>query len=209
MKSTKTILYATIAASLFQSCGNRGDELKPSIKPLMEAVYASGFVVSEDEYQVFSQADGYLGTKLVSDGQAVKRGDPLFIIESGQQSARTRFAKENYEMAEKNYRENSPVLRELRSALETSRTKMKFDSVNFVRYTNLLKGKATSQSEYDRMKIAYDNSSNDYKLQKSRYEKTLNQLYLDLQNTRSQLQIASDEAGRYTLRSDVDGLVFK
>jgi HlyD family secretion protein len=209
MKLNKTILYLTSAAFVFQSCGDRKDLVKPTVKPLMEAVYASGFVVSEDEYQVFSQADGYLGSKLVNDGQAVKRGDPLFIIEAGQQSARTRIAKENYEMAEKNYRENSPVLRELRTALESSRTKMQFDSVNFVRYSNLLKGKATSQSEYDRIKVTYENSSNDFLLQKSRYDKTRNQLYLDLQNAKNQLQIATDETGRYTLRSDVDGMVFK
>jgi multidrug resistance efflux pump len=209
MKQPKPILSLVIPALLLQSCGDSKDVVKPAVKPLMEAVYASGFVVSEDEYQVFSQADGYLGSKLVSDGQSVKRGDPLFIIEAGQQSARSRLAKENYEMAEKNYREDSPIVRELRTAMESAQTKMRFDSVNFERYTNLLKGKATSQSEYDRIKVTYENSANDYRLQKSRYEKTRNQLYLDLQNARTQLQIATDESGRYTLRSDVDGMVFK
>lgn len=175
----------------------------------MEAVYASGFVVAKDEYEVFSQAEGYLSEKLVNDGEDVKQGDPLFIIEADQQSSRYTLAKKNYEMATRNISKNSPVLEELKASIETSKTKMQFDSLNFVRYTNLLKSNATTRSEFDRNKLLYDNSRNEYSLQKSRYEKTKDQLYIELQNAKSQLQIAGDESGRTIVRSQVDGKVFK
>lgn len=191
------------------ACQNNQETLKPKVKPLIEAVYASGFVVAKDEYEVHSQAEGYLSEKLVADGEEVKQGDPLFVIESDQQSSRSRLARENYEMASSNYGKNSPVLEELRAAIQTSKTKVQFDSLNYVRYSNLLKSNATTRSEFDRMKLLFDNSRNDYSLQKSRYEKTKNQLYLELQNAKSQLQIASNESGRYTIRSKVDGKVFK
>lgn len=191
------------------ACQNNHEFLKPQVKPLVEAVYASGFVVAKDEYEVFSQAEGYLSEKLVMDGEEVRRGDPLFVIESDQQSSRSRLAKENYDMAMSNYGQNSPVLEELKSAIQTSRTKMQFDSLNYVRYSNLLRSNATTRSEYDRMKLLFDNSRNEYALQKSRYEKTRNQLYIEVQNAKSQLQIASNESGRYTIRSQVDGKVFK
>lgn len=209
MKTLKPIVAILTLSSLAFQCGNSGDVVKPEVKPLMEAVYASGFVVSQDEYDVFSQVEGTLVEKLVSDGQKVKKGDALFVIDAGQQISRSRLAKENFAMAEKNFREDSPVLRELKAAKETARTKKDFDSVNFVRYTNLLSSKATSQAEFDRMKVAFENSSNEYVLQKSRYEKMRNQLYLEWQNAKSQLQISSDESGRYTLRSLVDGMVFR
>lgn len=182
--------------------------MKPEVKPLMEAVYASGFVVSKDEYEIFAQVEGYLADKLVNDGDAVKKGEPLFVIEAGQQSARYRMAKETFDLAAKNYRDDSPVLAELKAATETARSKMQFDSLNFVRYANLLKGNATSQGEYDRIKLLYENSRNEYTLQKSRFERTRNQTYLDWQNAKNQLVIAGDESGRYIVRSDVDGLVF-
>jgi len=175
----------------------------------MEAIYASGFVVAREEYQVFSQAEGYLSEKLAMDGDTVKRGDPLFIVEADQQSARYRIAQENYEMATKNFGRDSPVLRELNSAIESSKSKMQFDSLNSVRYTNLLKSNATTRSDFDRMKLLYDNSKNEYILQKSRLDKTRNQLYLELQNAKSQLQIAGDESGRSVVRSQINGKVFK
>ena len=207
-KHTSKIFNGLAVGVLLASCNGNPDGVKPEIKPLIEAVYASGFVVSKDEYEIFSQAEGYVAEKLVEDGDIVKKGEPLYILISDQQTARTRVAKEGFDLASKNYREDSPVLRELKAALESAESKMKFDSLNFVRYSNLLKSNATSQGEFDRIKLLYENSGNDYLLQKSRYEKTKNQLYLDLQNAKSQLAISSDESGRYVLRSEVDGMVF-
>lgn len=203
-----TIIFSTALLSATLTSCQQENGVKPEVKPLMEAVYASGFVVSKDEYEIFAQVEGYLADKLVNDGDAVKKGEPLFVIEAGQQSARYRMAKETFDLAAKNYRDDSPVLAELKAATETARSKMQFDSLNFVRYANLLKGNATSQGEYDRIKLLYENSRNEYTLQKSRFERTRNQTYLDWQNAKNQLVIAGDESGRYIVRSDVDGLVF-
>lgn len=201
-----TIFIALLALT---ACGPKGREQTPRLKPVLEAVYASGYVVAQDEYEVFAQAEGYLSEKLVDDGAAVKRGDALFILEADQQSARFRLAKESYAMARQNFRDGSPALNEAKATFDASRTKMKFDSINFVRYTNLWKSRATSQAELDRMKLLYDNASADYAAQKNRYANLLNRLYLEEQNAKSQLEIAGDESSRYVVRSQVDGKVFK
>lgn len=207
-------MYAKTLALLFvvlamAACMQHHDVVTPKVKPLIEAVYASGFVVAEDEYDVFAQVDGYLVDKLVNDGDDVKKGDILFIIEDRQQSARSRLAEENFELARNNSKHDSPVLRELQAAVASSKTKLQFDSVNFVRYTNLLNQNATSRIELDRAKLQYENARNDYRLQTSRLEKTRDQLALALQDAASQLQIANVETARYSVRSEVDGKVFK
>ncbi len=203
-----TIRYFIVILFLLAAC-KKEDAIKPQVKPLMEAIYASGFVVAQDEYQVFSQVDGSLADKLVKDGEEVKQGQALFIIEGDQQSSRYQLAKENYDMAVQNAGNDSPILRELGAAVASAKTKMSFDSLNAARYSNLLKSNATSQVDFDRMKLTYENSKNDFILQKSRYQKTKNQLYLELQNAKSQLRISTDERGRYTVRSEVNGKVFK
>lgn len=193
----------------FIGCGNSGNVTKPQLKPLVEAVYASGFVVAKGEYEVYAQTEGYLIDKIVDDGDVVKLGDPMFVIDADQQSARYRIARENRDMARRNYGSNSPILNELKAAVGVAQTKMQYDSVNFVRYTNLLKSNAVSRSEYDRFKLGYENSRNEYLLQKSRYEKMKNQLYLELKNAENQLQIASDESKQHTIKSQIDGMIFK
>lgn len=191
------------------SCGQSGHTLKPEIKPLMEAVYATGYVVAKGEYEVYAQTEGYLIDKVAKEGDEVKVGDPLFVIDSDQQAARYRIAKENYDVAKKNASENSNAIKELKAALEVAHTKMEYDSANFVRYTNLLDQNAIARIDYDRAKLANENSRSDYLLQKSRYEKMLDQLHLELTNAENQLKIALDESKRFTIRSQVDGMIFK
>lgn len=203
----RTIGIPALMAASVCSCQTGGDNMKPKVKPLMEAVYASGFVVTKDEYEIFSQAEGHLSEKLVTDGTPVKKGDPLFVIESGQQSARYQMAKEAFVIASDNYKEDSPVLQELKAAINTARSKNEYDSINFVRYSNLLRSNATTRAEFDRMKLMYENSSNEYTLQKIRLEKIKNQVYLEWQNAKNQLVIATNESGRYLVRSELDGIV--
>ena len=198
-----------ILSFLLFACSGNNDTLTPEVKPLMEAVYASGFVVSGEEYQLFSQVDGNLVKTLVREGEQVKKGQPLLVIESNQQNARYALSKSSYELAKKNYGDNSPVLRELKTAIESSRIKYQYDSLNFSRYGNLWKANATSRAEYDRVKLIYENSKNDYVLQSSRYEKIKSDLLLSQQSAESQWRVAQEESGHYELKSEVDGMVFK
>ena len=201
--------YAFVLFVLYLSCGEDRKIIKPQLKPLLEGVYASGYVVSQNEYQVVAQIEGTLTEILVNEGDSVIAGDMLFRIESSQQSSRKKATQEAYNVALKNYQEGSPVINELKSLMEGSRTKLSYDSINFERYKNLLKSNATSKAEFDRVKLLYENSRTDYVLQYSRYQKALNQVYLDYQNAKSQLEIIQNESTKYIVRSDVNGKVYK
>jgi len=187
------------------ACTSKNDVVRPQVKPLIEAVYASGVIVAEQEYQVTSQVDGYLAEVLAEEGDSIQKGQPLFLIESTQQNARLQIAKEQFELAQLNYKARSPVLQELEAASASAYSKFQFDSVNYARYANLLKQRATTQLEFDRAKLALDNSRNDFLLQQSRLEKTRNQLRLEYENARRQLDIAREETGRYEVRSEING----
>ncbi|HYC84093.1 MAG TPA: efflux RND transporter periplasmic adaptor subunit [Chryseosolibacter sp.] len=211
MKTDPNITLQTIVillSSLLWACNREPSGIRVAQKPLTEAVYASGFVVAKEEYEIISQVEGYVSSKLVEDGHEVAKGDPLYIIDSEQQSARNRIARETYELAAKNHGDDSPVLAELKALVQTAQTRMKHDSANFTRFSNLMKENATTRAEFDRMKLAFESSTDEYILQKSRYERTKNQLLVDLQNARNNLIITSDEAGKYIVRSQVNGRVF-
>jgi HlyD family secretion protein len=185
----------------------KNETTKPQFKPLVEAVYASGNVLAKGQYTIYSQAEGYITEEVVEEGGIVKKGDPVFIIESGQQSSRFDLARKSYAIALNNFRTGSPVLREAEAALAVSKSKVDFDSVNFVRFSNLYQQNATTKAEFDRAKLAYENSRNELRLQQSRYIKLKDQLSLELENAKSQLSIAGLESGKYIVRSELDGRV--
>ncbi|MBY0424653.1 MAG: efflux RND transporter periplasmic adaptor subunit, partial [Cytophagales bacterium] len=191
------------------SCKQPAPSLHPQYKELTEAVYASGNVISRNEYKVVSTVEGYLSKKLIQEGDTVKRGQPLFVIESSAQNIRSQTAKEIYTMAKNNYSEDAPVLSELRNQLTSSYNRLRNDSINYVRFKNLLENNATTQLEFDKAKLSFENSKNDYLVQKNRHDKTRNQLYIDLQNAENQLAITQKDASDCVIKSQIDGLVYE
>ncbi len=157
---------------------------------------------------MFAEGEGYVVDKLVNDGDSVRKGDALYILSSTQSGARYQIAKQNYELAAKNLDQNSALLSELNSMVQSAQSKMKFDSTNYTRYKNLLQQNVGTRVEFDRMKLAYENSTNEYKLYKSRYEKTLSDLQVTRNNAQQQLVIASDDSGKNVVKSLLDGKVF-
>ncbi|MBX2900636.1 MAG: HlyD family efflux transporter periplasmic adaptor subunit [Cyclobacteriaceae bacterium] len=172
----------------------------------MEAVYASGFVVSANEYQVFAQADGTLTEVLIAEGEPVAKGAAILKIKSVASSARYDQALETYRQAVEN---EQPVLNELTAALQSVKARMQSDSVNFERFGNLLRANATTRVEYDRAELQYKNSRNEYEAAKSRLAKGRIDLQAGIRNAYNQLQIATEESGNYTIKSEIAGVVLK
>lgn len=203
MNKTSLLILLSLAA-----CSKK-ESVKPSVKPLMEAVYASGFVVSDDEYQVFSQADGLVREILVQEGSEVKEGAGILLLESQQQDARYRIAREAFELARLNAGAQSPVKLEAENIVKSARTKFQLDSINFTRFTNLLKANATTRVEYDRTKVTYEHSKNEWQSAQQRLVRINREMELAYRQAENQLQIAAEESGNYLVRSQIGGLVFK
>ncbi len=205
----KTLYTLTLLATIAGACQKQQTTTQPTVQAITEAVYATGYIVPKNEYQVFSKAEGYLVRKLVNDGDAVTTGEPLFVIENEGYNSRYQNAIEVYQMARNNYQNTSPVLEELAASLQNARQKLAFDSTNYQRYNNLLASNATTRLEYDRSRLSLENSRNEYLLQKSRYDKLKNQLYLDMRNAETQLKIATEDHNSNIIRSRMDGRLFQ
>lgn len=202
----KTIGWLTLLA--LAGCATK-ERVRPQVKPLVEAVYASGFVVADNEYQVFSQADGAVKEILVAEGSTIEAGQGILVIESNQQDARYRLAKETYDLARINYGPQSPVLLEAENQVKNMYAKYQLDSMNYVRYQNLWKANATRQVEYDRAELAYTSAANDFQSARKRLERTRNEMALNLQQAESQWRIAAEESGNYVVTSKTAGMVFR
>ena len=192
--------YGLLFFSAF-SCQQKTETTSPTYKNLTEAVYASGNVFPKNEYKVLANADGYLQQQLVNEGDAVKAGQLMFSLESLSQDARAEAAANIYRQSEANYADNSPVLTELEVALRNARTKLENDSVNYFRYKALYEQNAAAKADLERTELAYRTSKNDVAARQKAWARTKNQLYVDLQNTRSNFKVNLREGDNYRIRS--------
>lgn len=207
MKKYRILLL--LPALVMVSCKKNKPYYKAEYKPLTEAVYASGQVVPRYEYQVFSLGEGILVERYVNEGDMVTKDQPLFRIRNASQEARYITAGEVYRMAQTNYGNDSPILAEQEAALTSSREKLANDSAIYMRTKTLWEQNAISKNEYDRAELNYKLSGNDYKARLKAYQRTRNQLFLELQNAQSQLTVTRDDKDNYTVRSAISGMVYE
>ncbi|RRB07551.1 efflux RND transporter periplasmic adaptor subunit [Larkinella rosea] len=206
---TVFVLEGILLTTVFYGCNRTEEGTSPTYKDLTEAVYASGSVFPRNEYKVLANADGILQQQLVSEGDSVKRNQLVFVLEGITQGAREQAAANIYRQSQANLNTNSPVLAELEAQLQTAQTRLANDSVNYVRYRDLYQQNATSKAELERVQLAYQTSRNDFAARRSSLQRTRNQLYVDLQNSRSQYIASGQDQGNTRIRSFVDGKVYE
>lgn len=181
----------------------------PVEKKLVEAVYASGKVIPSNDYKIYSLADGTILQRPVTEGDSVTVGQLLFTIDNTTQQAQTATARATFAYAEDNYGDGSPILQDLKYQLTSLKIKLSDDSVNFIRQRNLYDSKSTSKFDFDKAKLRYETAQNDVKSARDRYNKTRNQLKLDYENAKNQLNISTTQSGYYDVKSSINGLVYE
>ncbi|MFN4145438.1 MAG: efflux RND transporter periplasmic adaptor subunit [Runella sp.] len=202
------IFYLGFGALIF-SCQSKSETTSPTYESLTEAVYASGNVYPRQEYRVFANADGFLQRQMVEEGDFVTKNQLLFVLESDAQNARSEAAGNIYRQSEVNLSDTSPVLQELEAQIRAARIKLRNDSANYERYRALRAQNVGTTLDYDRAKLAYETAQEDLKARQNALKRVRNQLYIDLQNTRSAYRINTKEGDNYRVRSFEAGKIYE
>ncbi len=207
MKTTLSLLFLT--AFLSVACKRSPDGTSPAYRELTEAVYASGNVYPRNEYTVTADANGVLQQRLVNEGDSIRKNQLLFVLESATEDARQQAAANAYRQSRANLGANSPVLAELEAQVRNARTRVANDSINYNRFRELYGQNATSRAELERAELNYTLSRNNLRAQLNTFQRSRDQIRLDVANNRSQL-VSTEVAGKNTrIRSFVDGKVYE
>ena len=202
----KLILY--IIPFFFFACGNKETKIQPEISTVSESVYASGIVKAQEQYNVYPVVTGLLQKIYVTEGDSVKQGDPLFLIENQTSALNTENARLALTLTEQNIRENSNRLRELAEAVNMAKERMQLDSLLFARQQSLWNQNIGSKVELEQRKLAYETSRANYISAQTRYDQSKTQFEIEHQQARNNLKINQEIQNNYTIRSEINGLVY-
>ncbi len=208
MKKEHLIILAF--AGILVSCKkSQNTSISPQYKPLTEAVYASGNIFPKNEYKLTANADGFLVKQTAFEGDIISKNQLIFQLESVSQDARLEASSNILRQSEANFSDNSPILDELESQLKNARNKLSNDSINYNRYKELYDRNATTRIEYERADLAYQTSKNDVSARKKAWLRTKNQLYVDLQNSKSNFKVNAREGDNFRIRSFEAGKLYE
>ena len=206
MKTLKISSLILFTALLLSGC----TETQPTQvvqKDIIDAVFASGYIATTDEYLVMAKAEGYLSQQLVEAGDPVSPGDQLFFVSHDVQSANLATAQANHADALRRTQQGSPDLAQAELQIAHARAQLATDQKNFERHKQLVKTNAVSQREYDQAKLQFEASQNQLQLQEKSLLDLKSALKLNLDQAANQLKIQQENSRDHFLTSAIQGQI--
>lgn len=207
MKMLKKPVYGILMISLL-AC-NKTETVQPKKVDIIDAIFASGYIISDSEYAVTANTEGYLLHSFVEEGDHVRSGMSLFHLSNDVQSEQLSNAQVVYQDALRKLNHNSPEIGQLEVQIEQAYSQLELDKKNYKRYKKLLEINAVSQLEFDKIELQYENAKLNVEVKEKALEDLVNSLKLNVKNAESQLKIQKENNEDYFLSSRIDGRVLK
>jgi multidrug efflux pump subunit AcrA (membrane-fusion protein) len=209
MRTSIKVLSILAGLVLISSCGKKSDEIKPVRKNITETVFASGVLVPDDQYDLTAQSEGYLVKLNFNEGDAVKTGAILAVIDNKQNDYSARSAHELLSIASTNVKPDAPALLQAKANLELAKEKLRQDEIQAERYKKLYETNSVSKLEYENAMLALDNSKTNLTAMQENYNLVKQQAEQQLIIQQSQTGINSFLQGMNEVKAVVGGKVYK
>lgn len=203
---TKLTVGVSIAFLLFTGCKSKQEKIKPVEQKITESVYASGVVKSNNQYEVFSTVGGLIAQIYVTEGDLVKKNDPLIRITNTTAQLNTENATIAADYAAVN--SNTEKLNELKISIDLAKVKLANDASLLQRQQNLWAQQIGTRNEVDARELAWKSSANALEAAKLRYAELEKQISFQAKQSQKNLQISKTVTGDYTIKSETDGKVY-
>jgi HlyD family secretion protein len=202
----KPVLSIAACVLLAAACGTKQEKIQPAEEKIIESVYASGFIKSKNQYQVFAAVNGLVAAVLVKEGDTLKKGTPLIRLSD----VAARLNTENASLAA-DYAAvtaNQEKLNELKVSIDQARAKMNNDASLLERQRNLWNQQIGSRNELDQRQLAYTTSLHNYEQAQLRYSELQKQISFQARQAQKNLELSAATRKDYIIKSDRDGRVY-
>ena len=118
-------MHVLLALILLASCRQKQKEIKPEVRHLTEAVYASGILVPEEEYKLMARTEGYITEMNIKEGDTVKKGQILFELTNSSRRIQEQTAGALVQRTLPVASSDAPAIRELEGRIELAKRRNK------------------------------------------------------------------------------------
>jgi HlyD family secretion protein len=201
----KHLVLFTIGILLL-ACGKKQETSFPTVGPITESIYASGVLKAADQYQAFVAVNGIVNELLVQEGDSVHVGSPLVRITNETQ----RYNAENAALAANfnDFSANQGKLEDAKLGIESAKNKFRVDSSLYYRQKNLWNQQIGTKVDFELKELAYQTSKSNYLSAIQKFKDLKRVLEFSSSQAKKNLQISTNQAQDFTLRSKTNGIVY-
>jgi len=206
---TSIILGLAAFATLLVSCGKPSQETKPIRKDVTETVFASGALEANGTYSLTSQTDGYLIEVNFEEGDIVKEGQIIAVVDNKQSIFNNKSANALYEISRSNLSPNAPSIVQAKNSSLVAKQKMELDSAQAGRYKKLFESNSVSRTEYDNIQLQYQTSKANYANSLENYNLVKQQAEQQVIINEAQKDVNRNLSGNNEIAAVFNGKVYK
>lgn len=192
---------------LFSGCQSNQDTISPVRQTITESVYASGIIVSENQYQVFAAVSGIVDKVFADEGATVEIGSPILSIVNSTQKLMEENAKLSAEFNAIKF--NSGKIDEAKKFVNLMKSQMENDAIMLERQQNLWSQNIGTKVELEQREFAVKNSKNNYASAQEKLKELDKQLDYLSRQAQNNLLISNKNTGDYLVKSKVKGKVYQ
>lgn len=207
MKNHTLILL--IIWGLMFSCGKKNEETTPVVKDITETVFASGNLEAENTYNLTAQSDGYILDIAFQENDLVAKGQLLATIDNKQNLFNSESSAMLYDIARSNNNSNSPLLVQARNSMKVAKQQMEYDSLQALRFKNLLAAKSIALTDYEAKTLKFESSKTDFLNAVENYNQQKKLAEQDLVINQAQKNVNAVLSGFNEIKALFDGKVYK
>lgn len=204
----KRIYYLIIVWSIV-ACQTEQEQLKPSLAPITEAVYASANIQPTDMYTVYPAVGGIIEARMIEEGDQVGKGDLLFRIKNTAGTLNVENAQLNYDLIKAQYDGTATVLRELEKQIEIAQLKLENDSIFYFKQKRLWDKGIGTENDLEQRKLAYEVSKREIKSLNNQYNRTETDIANQLKISKNQVDRAQVNNSEFVVESKLSGVVYE
>ncbi|MFN3814215.1 MAG: efflux RND transporter periplasmic adaptor subunit [Aquificaceae bacterium] len=208
-KAIFPILFVSAALSLFffLSRSSKPKLFSVEERVLKKVVYASGYVYPIDYVVVKSEVSGYVKEIKVREGDRVKKGQVLAVLDYGPLGASLKELDYKLELVKKRLDENSDYIKRLKEQVNIAKRNMEQAERGMLRRKRLLEVGLIPKEQFEEAKRNYENAKSEYKLSISLQEDTISALRSEKRSLEASVKRIKDDIKRYYIKSPIEGVL--
>jgi HlyD family secretion protein len=202
MKNISTLILIILLAS----CKSKVEKHTVKEGKIVESIYASGIVKSENQYQVYSKSSGIIENIFLKEGDLVAKNQLIISI----YNENSKISKQNAQLLASfnDISNNTEKINDLKLNLDLAKQKYLNDSINLLRQEALYEKKIISKIEIEQADLLFQSSKANYNSAKNRYYDLKKQLSFSDQQSKKNLAISQNLENDFLVKSEINGKIY-
>ncbi|MCL4243724.1 MAG: efflux RND transporter periplasmic adaptor subunit [Candidatus Dadabacteria bacterium] len=175
----------------------------------IKSVYASGYVDSIGKVQIKPEVSGYIRQIFVAEGDEVRKGDVVAIIQNDKLDEQLKEVRAKKELVEDRMKKDSPFLKALRDEIDIWKMNTEIEKGNFARRESLYQKGIISKEAYDQARQSVEVTEKTYTKSMEALKDQLASLNSELESLTASEHAVAEEIEKHRIKAPVDGKVLR